>query len=174
MTCSAPAFNDTLPAASRSPERWLQRFANFEKVLSRLEGHLQARADFRDPDLLAGLVLRHYAFCFELAWKSLRDLLAWNGIDAKLPRQVIKQAFATGVISNGQLWIDMLEDRPQFTADGDLEGDDGSDEARAQLAVAAKTVAEIYVRELQEFSDSLASCREEELTEQATVLGVSP
>ena len=175
MPCSAPPCNEALlPAASRSPERWLQRFANFEKVLTRLEGHLQARADFRDPDLLAGLVLRHYAFCFELAWKSLRDLLAWNGIDAKLPRQVIKQAFATGVISNGQLWIDMLEDRPQFTADGELEGDDGSDEARAQLAVAATTVAETYIRELQACRDNLAARREVELTEQAAGLEVAP
>ena len=174
MPCSAPACNEAAPAASRSPERWLQRFANFEKVLSRLESHLQARADFHDPDLLAGLVLRHYAFCFELAWKSLRDLLAWNGIDAKLPRQVIKQAFATGVISNGQLWIDMLEDRPQFTADGDLQGDDGTEEARAQLAVAAKTVAETYLRELQAFRDNLAARREEDLTDQATVLEHAP
>jgi nucleotidyltransferase substrate binding protein (TIGR01987 family) len=174
MPSSAPSFNDALPAACCSPERWLQRFANFEKVLSRLESHLQARADFHDPDLLAGLVLRHYAFCFELAWKSLRDLLAWNGIDAKLPRQVIKQAFATGVISNGQLWIDMLEDRPQFTADGELEGDDGSDEARAQLAVAATTVAETYIRELQACRDNLAARREVELTEQAAGLEVAP
>jgi nucleotidyltransferase substrate binding protein (TIGR01987 family) len=174
MRCSAPPCHEALPAASRSPERWLQRFANFEKVLSRLEGHLQARADFHDPDLLAGLVLRHYAFCFELAWKSLRDLLGWNGIDAKLPRQVIKQAFATGVISNGQLWIDMLEDRPQFTADGDIEGDDGSDDARAQLAEAARVVAEVYLGELQAFRDNLASRREEELQQQNTQLELVP
>ena len=174
MSSFAPAFNETRPAASRSPERWLQRFANFEKVLSRLEDHLQTRADFHDPDLLNGLVLRHYAFCFELAWKTLRDLLAWNGIDAKLPRQVIKQAFATGEISNGQQWIDMLEDRPQFTADGDLEGDDGSEDARAQLALAAKNVAENHLRELQAFRDNLAARREEELTEQAAVLERTP
>jgi nucleotidyltransferase substrate binding protein (TIGR01987 family) len=174
MPSSAPPRNEALPAASRNPERWLQRFANFEKVLSRLEGHLHARADFRDPDLLAGLVLRHYAFCFELAWKSLRDLLAWNGIDAKQPRQVIKQAFATGVIINGQLWIDMLDNRPQFTADGDLEGDDGSDDARAQLAIAARVVAEAYIKELQAFRDNLAARREDELQEQNTKLELAP
>lgn len=113
-----------------------------------------ARANFRDPDQLAELVLRHYAFCIELSWKSLRDLLAWNGTDAKLPCQVIKQVFATDVISNSQLWIEMLEDRPEFTADGERDRNQGSDDARAQLAVAAKTVAEIYVRELQAFCDN--------------------
>jgi hypothetical protein len=68
----------------------------------------------------------------------------------------------------------MLEDRPLFTADGELEGDDGSDDARAQLAVAATTVAETYVRELQAFRNNLAAHREAEITEQATVQEVAP
>jgi nucleotidyltransferase substrate binding protein (TIGR01987 family) len=152
----------SLPVATRSPECWLLRFENFESVLRRLEGHLEGRAEFRDPDLLAGLVLRHYAFCLELGWKCLRDLLSWNGIDARLPRQVIKQAFATGVIENGQLWIDMLESRPLFTADGDLEGDDGSPEACAVLAAAARMVAESYAPELQALQRNLAARRLEE------------
>ena len=52
MQCSALPLDAALPAATRSPERWLQRFENFESVLRRLEGHLEARAEFSDPDLL--------------------------------------------------------------------------------------------------------------------------
>ncbi|MFM1812590.1 MAG: hypothetical protein RLZZ336_1528, partial [Cyanobacteriota bacterium] len=37
--------------------------------------------------------------------------LAYNGIDARLPREVIKQAFATGLLADGELWIAMLEER---------------------------------------------------------------
>lgn len=33
----------------------------------------------------------------------------------KLPREVIKQAFAYDIITDGQLWIDMLEDRNLMT-----------------------------------------------------------
>jgi len=33
------------------------------------------------------------------------------GIDALLPREVLRQAFATGLLQDGQLWIDMLEQR---------------------------------------------------------------
>ena len=150
------------PAAARSPERWLQRFANFEKVLKRLEGHLESRAEFRDPDLLTGLVLRHYSFCLELSWKTLRDLLTWNGIDARLPREVLKQAFATGLIENGQLWIDMLEHRPRLTADGELEGDDGSPEGSAALAAAVQRLEASELPALQALQRSLAERRTRE------------
>jgi nucleotidyltransferase substrate binding protein (TIGR01987 family) len=56
-------------------------------------------------------VIKSYEFTFELSWKTLKDYLSYNGIDARLPREVIKQAFATGLLADGQLWIDMLEER---------------------------------------------------------------
>jgi nucleotidyltransferase substrate binding protein (TIGR01987 family) len=48
----------------------------------------------------------------DLSWKTLKDLLAaYECIDALLPREVLRQAFATGLVQEGQLWIDMLEQR---------------------------------------------------------------
>jgi len=34
-----------------------------------------------------------------------------RGIDAKFPRDVIKEAFRYGLIENGELWLDMLQKR---------------------------------------------------------------
>ena len=48
-------------------------------------------------------VIKAYEFSFELSWKTLKDLLAYEGIDALLPRQVLRQAFATGLLQDGQL-----------------------------------------------------------------------
>ena len=56
-------------------------------------------------------VIKAYEFSFELSWKTLKDLLAYGGIDALLPREVLRQAFAYGLVQDGQLWIDMLEQR---------------------------------------------------------------
>jgi nucleotidyltransferase substrate binding protein (TIGR01987 family) len=56
-------------------------------------------------------VIKAYDFSFELSWKTLKDLLAFEGIDALLPREVLRQAFACGLVSDGQLWIEMLEQR---------------------------------------------------------------
>jgi len=56
-------------------------------------------------------VIKAYEFSFELSWKTLKDLLAYEGIDALLPREVLRQAFAYGLVGDGQLWIEMLEQR---------------------------------------------------------------
>jgi nucleotidyltransferase substrate binding protein (TIGR01987 family) len=59
-----------------------------------------------------GLVQR-FEFTFELAWKTMKDYLVFEGValEQSTPRHVIKQAFASGIIPDGQLWIDMLEAR---------------------------------------------------------------
>lgn len=93
--------------------RWKQRFQNFERALALLEEPLarQAVADF---SLLEqqGLVQR-FEFCFELAWKVMKDYLLFSGVllDQLTPRHVIKQAFSAGLIADGQAWIDMLDAR---------------------------------------------------------------
>jgi len=56
-----------------------------------------------------------FNFTFELGWKTLEDYLKFNGIDASLPRDIIKQAFHHNLIENGQMWIEMLEDRNILT-----------------------------------------------------------
>tara|TARA_B110000879_G_C11154486_1_gene506198 strand:- start:2009 stop:2296 length:288 start_codon:yes stop_codon:yes gene_type:complete len=50
---------------------------------------------------------------FELAWKTLKDYLLFEGLqlEKKTPRETIKQAFAAGIIKEGKLWIQMLEHR---------------------------------------------------------------
>lgn len=91
--------------------RWQQRFANLRQAMGQLERAIDAHQ--RDPaDELIGIALiKAYEFSFELSWKTLKDVLAYGGVDAKLPREVLKQAFAYDLISDGQLWIDMLEQR---------------------------------------------------------------
>lgn len=62
----------------------------------------------------AGLI-QSFEFTFELAWKTLKDYLAKQGIDAQFPRDVIKQAFATQLIEDGTQWIQMLDKRNELT-----------------------------------------------------------
>ena len=41
----------------------------------------------------------------------MKDYLVYNGVEVSLPREVIKQAFHHNLIQDGQVWIDMLEER---------------------------------------------------------------
>jgi len=46
-----------------------------------------------------------------LAWKLAKAILAYGGIEAATPRLAIKEAYKTKLLANGDVWIDMLEDR---------------------------------------------------------------
>ncbi len=41
----------------------------------------------------------------------MKDYLVYHGLEVSLPRDVIKQAFHHQLIKDGQIWINMLEDR---------------------------------------------------------------
>jgi nucleotidyltransferase substrate binding protein (TIGR01987 family) len=92
--------------------RWKQRFQNYDRAFIMLREALD-----RGPGVLSLLekqgVIQRFELAFELAWKTLKDYLEANGvvISPVTPRQVIKEAFAAKVISDGQIWINMLDNR---------------------------------------------------------------
>jgi nucleotidyltransferase substrate binding protein (TIGR01987 family) len=91
--------------------RWRQRLDSLQRALRQLQAALAAHASDPDNEVIGMAVIKAYEFSFELGWKTLKDLLAYEGIDAPLPRQVIREAFAANLVRNGQIWIDMLEQR---------------------------------------------------------------
>ena len=45
----------------------------------------------------------------------MKDFLEEEGYTINSPREAIKQAFQSGIIDNGQQWLDALEDRSLTT-----------------------------------------------------------
>jgi len=91
--------------------RWKQRFQNFDRAFVLLRSALEEK---RTLSLLEKEgVIQRFEYSYELAWKTLKDYLEANGvvITPVTPRQVIKEAFAAKVISDGQVWINMLDNR---------------------------------------------------------------
>lgn len=107
--------------------RWKQRFDNLQAAYGKLLQAVQAHTQMPDDDLVQIALIKMFEMTFELSWKTMKDYLQYGGIDAKLPRDVIKQAFANDLVIDGQLWIDMLEDRNLMAHT--------YDEARARKAV---------------------------------------
>jgi len=91
--------------------RWKQRFDNYCRAYGQMNKAVEAHACQPDNELIQMALVKAFEMTFELAWKTMKDYLRYNGIDVKLPREVIKQAFANDIIVDGQLWIDMLENR---------------------------------------------------------------
>jgi nucleotidyltransferase substrate binding protein (TIGR01987 family) len=88
--------------------RWRQRYDNFGKAFKRLEQAL-SKKEFSDLEKTG--VIKTYEFTFELGWKTLKDYLESKDVLVKFPREVIKTAFQHEIITNGEVWIDMLEKR---------------------------------------------------------------
>ena len=116
--------------------RWKQRFQNFDRAFVLLREALE-----RKPEALSMLekegVVQRFEYTFELAWKTLKDYLEASGlvISPVTPRQVIKEAFAAKVITDGTVWIKMLDNRNllSHTYDGMV------------FEEAAKAIAETYL-----------------------------
>ena len=99
--------------------RWKQRFNNFSKAFHQLEKGIN---QFEKLDDLAkeGLVQR-FEYTFELSWKTLKDYLESEGLTVKFPREVIKTAYQNDLIDNGDIWMEMLEQRNLMTHTYDEE-----------------------------------------------------
>ena len=92
--------------------RWRYRFANFSRAFSLLREALENGADALS-DLEREGVVQRFEYTFELAWNTLKDRMEYDGLilPSVTPRAVIRQAFQAKLIADGDVWIDMLNDR---------------------------------------------------------------
>lgn len=94
-------------------ERFEERKADLIKAASRLEEALKESV----TDLAIDGVLHRFEFTFELAWKTMKDYLEFQGIIGKIgsPREIIKEAFSAGLIDDGEIWIKMMLSRNELS-----------------------------------------------------------
>jgi nucleotidyltransferase substrate binding protein (TIGR01987 family) len=92
--------------------RWVQRFQNFELALKQLDDSV-VLSQQRPLSLLEEQgVIKTFEFTYELGWNVLKDYLEYQGIVGIIgSRDAIREAFQKGLISQGQLWMDMSQDR---------------------------------------------------------------
>lgn len=91
--------------------RWQQRFQNYRASLRVLRQSCD-RTEYSELER-AGLI-QLFEVTFELGWKTLKDLLEYGGFDLTTPREVLKQAFASALIADGEGWILALDGRNKF------------------------------------------------------------
>ncbi|MCY4055870.1 MAG: HI0074 family nucleotidyltransferase substrate-binding subunit [Cyanobacteria bacterium MAG CAR4_bin_6] len=71
--------------------RWRQRLDNFSHALAQLSAACNQPAY---TDLERSGLIQTFEFTFELAWKTLKDLLFYEGYNVSTPRAAIRQGFA--------------------------------------------------------------------------------
>ena len=90
-------------------KRFKERYEDYVKALNKLK-----EAMLESPtDIVIDGTLQRYEFTFELAWKTMKDYLEYNGYSDNIasPRAIIQLAYQAKVIKNGNVWINMMLDR---------------------------------------------------------------
>ena len=82
---------------------------DYHHVFIRLQAALRKDADMDDMYLDA--TIQRFEFCFELAWKLMKAVLQYDGIEANSPRSCIRESWKQGLIPDAQKWLVMMEKR---------------------------------------------------------------
>lgn len=105
--------------------RWEQRFSNFNKALFKLDEAVKRITkdftidedgkinddEFLDDILKEGLIQR-FEYTHELAWNVMKDFLTHAGnTNIFGSKDATREAFAAGLILNGEIWMDMIKSR---------------------------------------------------------------
>ena len=103
--------------------RWKQRFQNFDRALRLLSEALLGRGLDELSALEQEGAIQRFEYTYELAWKTMKDYLDDSGviITPITPRQVLKEAFAANLTTDGQVWIDMMLHRNMLSHTYDFE-----------------------------------------------------
>jgi nucleotidyltransferase substrate binding protein (TIGR01987 family) len=89
--------------------RWRQRFDNYQKAVRQLTKFID-KGDLNELEE-QGLI-QAFEYTYELGWNLLKDYLLYQGNpDIFGARDAIREAFAVGLIADGEGWMKMLQDR---------------------------------------------------------------
>ncbi len=131
--------------------RWIQRFNNFSKALAQL-------TKFMDREELNELeeqgLIQSFEYNHELAWNTQKDFLEARGVkDLYGSRDVAKKAFETGLIDNGEVWMEMIKSR-------NLSSHTYNEETTQQIV---NSIVDVYYYAFCQLHEKLTELAEKEL-----------
>ena len=100
----------------------------YDNYVSHLNVLRQADKEQLDNAFIISGIIDKFSIQFELGWKVLKELLAYEGSSAAAtgsPRGIIKEAYAVYPFFDGEIWLDMLKDRNDMAHiyDGNAAGE---------------------------------------------------
>ena len=92
--------------------RWQQRLANFTKALTELSEAIALAEQRKLTKLEQQGLIQAFEYNYELAWNCIKDFYQFQGeTDIQGSRDAIRLAFSRGLISDGELWMNMIKRR---------------------------------------------------------------
>jgi len=97
-------------AIPQSSQKILDRFENFERAFTKLS-EIHTKNITEISELERDAFFQRYEFCVELAWKLLKDILEFEKIIIKTPRESVKEAVRANILDDFYVWDEMLTTR---------------------------------------------------------------
>lgn len=95
-----------------SDVRWRQRFQNFRKAFAQLSKAAVTAHERKLSELEQQGLIQAFEFTHELAWNTLKDFLESRGATGLYgSKDVTREAFAGGLIQEGEIWMAMIQSR---------------------------------------------------------------
>lgn len=85
-----------------------QSLRNLSSAIERLN---EALKEPQDNKLAVDGTIQRFEFVIELCWKTLKRLLAEEGVITTTPRDTLKQAYSMKWIHDETRWLQFLQDR---------------------------------------------------------------
>ncbi len=94
--------------------RWQQRFNNYTKALSKLTDAIELAKLRNLSELEKQGLIQAFEYTHELAWNTLKDFLSERGNNEIYgSRDATRAAFNLEIITNGEVWMNMIKSRNQ-------------------------------------------------------------
>ena len=55
--------------------------------------------------------IKRFELCSELSWKVIQSFLRDRGLDCRSPRDCFREAFSYGLLTEEEVWVQMVQDR---------------------------------------------------------------
>lgn len=100
-------------SAMETDIRWKQRFQNYCKAFSRFSEAVALANERPLSDLERQGLIQSFEFTQELSWKTMKDFLEYKGVSENIigSRDAVRLAFSAGIITDGDVWMDMIASR---------------------------------------------------------------
>lgn len=91
------------------------KIKQLEKVIESLKVIINAYDNEMDGVVKDGLrdsIIQRFEFCTELSWKLMKRYFDENKLNEVFsPRSIVKEAYKQRLIEDGEIWLDILDDR---------------------------------------------------------------
>ncbi len=97
-----------------SDTRWQQRLDNYGRALKQLQSAVALAATRDLSELEQQGMIQAFEFTHELAWNVMKDYFFYQGASQITgSRDATRQAFAAGLVADGEAWMEMIHSRNQ-------------------------------------------------------------